>query len=322
MTLRIGFIGTGRFAEKHGRILAQMDRVSIAGICGRTMESAEKAARNWPDATAFDSVEQMLDAGKLDAVYVCVPPMAHGESEMCLVRRGIPFFVEKPLGIAPSKLTAVRDDIAKTKLITSVGYNWRYSDGVAKARELLQNATIGMALGYWMGSLPSIPWWRKRDGSGGQLVEQSTHAVDLIRYLCGEVEEVYAAYGHRYIREAAPDADVPDVGSVTMKLSNGIVATVSNTCILPGGYRSGLDLYTSKGVLEIRLSGLKANGKDRSTEYRNLTDTYVLENAAFIHAVRTGDRSLIRSDYLDAFRTLEVTAAADVSADEGRPVRL
>ncbi|RKN74132.1 Gfo/Idh/MocA family protein [Paenibacillus ginsengarvi] len=323
MTLRIGIIGTGRFAAKHGRLAAQMEDTAVVAICGRTMENAERLAQNWPGAKAYDNVEHMLDDGKLDAVYICVTPAAHGDIEMSVARRGIPFFTEKPIGIDPATIAPVRELVAEKKLVTCVGYNWRYSEAVNKARVLLQPTTIGMANGYWMGGLPSAPWWRSQSGSGGQFVEQSTHAVDLVRYLCGEIREVYAAFGYRHIREIDKGADVADVGSVILKLDNGIVATISNTCLLPAGHRSGLDLYTSGGVMEIRSNSLKAIGKARTTEYRSSdADPYTLENEAFLHAVRTGDTSRIRSDYADAFRTFEATAAAVVSAEQGTPVKL
>lgn len=322
MTQRIGFIGSGNFTDKHQNLLSRMDGVDVVGFCGKSLERAEKAARNWPNAQAYGTAEQMMDEARLDALYICVPPMAHGGIERSAAERGIPFLVEKPLGIDPTVLKPVRDLVARTQLVTSVGYNWRYLDSTTKARELLGQATAGMALGYWMGTMPKTPWWRQRQGSGGQFVEQSTHIVDLVRYLCGEITEVYAAYGNRHVHRTMEDMDVPDVGTVTMKLASGMVATISNTCLLPRGHITGLDLYTSEGVLEIRSSGLKEIGRDRTTEYRNLSDPYVAENAAFLHAVKTGDTSRIRSDYADAFRSFEVTAAANVSAEEGRPVRL
>ena len=49
---------------------------------------------------------------------------------------------------------------------------------------------------------------------------------------------------------------------------------------------------------------------------------YERENEAFIHALRTGDRTRILSDYADACRTQEITTAALASADSGLPVQL
>jgi myo-inositol 2-dehydrogenase/D-chiro-inositol 1-dehydrogenase len=322
MKLRIGFIGTGRYADKHQRILSQMEGVSVVAFCGRSKENVERAALNWPEAKAYTNVAQMLEECKLDAVYICVPPMGHGEIEMHLIERGIPFFVEKPLGIGlTDDMRILRDQVVKQNLITSVGYNWRYLDSVAKARELLQEGTVGMALGYFMGSFPQIAWWRRMNGSGGQFNEQTTHIVDLIRYLCGEIEELYAAFGKRRTHEIPEGMDIPDVGTVTLKFKSGMVATISNTCILPRGHYTGLDLYTTSGVLEIRSDSLKEIGRDRTVEYRNSSDPYILENSAFVHALRTGDASGILSDYGDAFRTFEVTSAANVSAAEGRIIQ-
>jgi predicted dehydrogenase len=322
MKLRIGFIGTGSFTNKHQRILSQMEGVAVVAFCGRSKENAERLALNWPDAKAFTDVVEMLESCKLDAVYICVPPMAHGEYERALVDRGIPFFVEKPLGIGLEEMLPLRDQVAEKRLITSVGYNWRYMDSTIQARKLLQHGTMGMALGYYMGTMPQGAWWRKMSGSGGQFNEQTTHIVDLLRYLCGEVAEVYAAFGNRRVDGVLEGADVPDVGTVTLKLVNGMVATISNTTLLPRGHHTGLDLYTTTGVLEIRKDYLKEITRERTVEYHNFADAYILENTAFLHAVRTGDTSLILSDYSDAFRTFEVTAAAGQSADKGKNIKL
>ncbi|TBL73952.1 Gfo/Idh/MocA family protein [Paenibacillus thalictri] len=322
MTLKIGFVGTGSFSDKHQNIIGKMEGVEVAAICGRSLEKAERAAQRWSDAKAYTSVEDMLNDRKLDAVYISVIPAAHGETELSLIERGIPFFVEKPLGIRAEDLLPVRDKVAEKKLITCVGYHFRYHDSTAKAHELLKERTVGMALGYWMGTTPRVPWWRVQAQSGGQFVEQATHAVDMLRYLCGDVTEVYAAFGHRAMHETVEGLDVADVGTVTMKLASGAVATISNTCLLPSSHHIGLDVYTAEGVLEVRAGSLKDIGKSQTVETKNVSDPYVLENEAFLHAVRTGDTSLIRSDYLDGFRSLQVTSAANESALSGQPVRI
>lgn len=160
------------------------------------------------------------------------------------------------------------------------------------------------------------------EGSGGQFVEQTTHIVDLLRYTVGEVSEVYAAYGNRYMSGVEEGVTVSDVGTVTLKLVGGAVATISNTCAIPAGDRSGLHIYTNKGVLELGHSGLIDTEAGRRTEYANQTDPYELENEAFLHAIRTGDVSRIRSSYADAVRTHQVTIAANESARTGLPVKL
>ncbi|MFJ7936117.1 Gfo/Idh/MocA family oxidoreductase [Sporosarcina sp. NPDC096371] len=48
-------------------------------------------------AKGYANLIEVLETNRLDAINICVPPMAHGEIELELIRRGIPFFVEKPL---------------------------------------------------------------------------------------------------------------------------------------------------------------------------------------------------------------------------------
>ncbi|TDG00342.1 Gfo/Idh/MocA family protein [Paenibacillus piri] len=322
MSLKIGFVGTGSFTRFHCDLLAKMDGVQVAAFCATSLDKAEKAAAGWNGAGAYDSVASMLDSQRLDAVYVCVPPMAHGEIEMTLIERGIPFFVEKPLGLDIELPAQIADKLAARKLITSVGYHFRYMDSTQRALELLQQRKVGMALGYWMGSMPKVGWWRRQDGSGGQFIEQTSHIVDLMRYLIGDVEEVYAAYASRVMHEVEEGVTVPDVGTVTFKLASGAVATISNACMLPGNGPTGLQIYTNQGLLELTRDSLKDAGKSTISEYKNEHNPYVREHEAFLHAVRTGDASRILSPYADSLKTQAVTAAAARSAATGQPVRV
>lgn len=322
MALKIGMIGTGWFADMHAKMLAGMEDVQVAAVCGSSLEKAERMAGQYAGAAAYARAADMLDGTPLDAVYVCVPPFAHGEMELELVERGIPFLVEKPLGTDLETPSRILKAVTDKRLITSVGYHFRYMDSTSKAVELLKDRTPGMALGYWMGGMPGVYWWRKEEGSGGQFVEQTTHIVDLLRYLLGEVEEVYAAYANRHMHTQKEDVTVPDVGTVTMRMKNGMVATVSNTCMMPIGHTTGLHVYTDAGVLELSSGGLKEFTSDRTTEYKNRSNPYEAENRAFLHAVRTGDVSGIRSSYADAWLTQRITLAANQSAKTGLPVRI
>ncbi|TLS49736.1 Gfo/Idh/MocA family oxidoreductase [Paenibacillus antri] len=323
MTLRIGIAGTGWFSKVHADKLTKTDGVRVAAILGTTKEKAETMAAGFDAARGYASMQDMLDGEKLDAVYLCVPPMAHGDMERQLIERGIPFLVEKPLGIDAALPKELLGRIRDKGLITSVGYHFRYRTISERLRAILAERTVGMATGGWMGGMPGVPWWRSMGGSGGQFVEQTTHLVDLLRYVAGEVDEVYAAYGSRAMHKTHENVTVPDVGSVVLKLSGGAVATISNTCLLPGDAGSvQLSFFTPEGRLDWTPSGLTAIGGGSRSDYTDAVDPYAAENEAFLHAVRTGDVSRIRSDYADAYRTQAVTAAANLSADTGQPVKV
>ncbi|OME96404.1 MULTISPECIES: Gfo/Idh/MocA family protein [Paenibacillus] len=322
MALRIGIIGTGWFSKVHADILSNMDGVQVAAFVGTSQEKAARAVQGYASAKAYSNTEQMLDETKPDAVYICVPPFAHGEIESQLVQRGIPFLVEKPLGTNLDTPRQILHGVKKAGLITSAGYHFRYTDAATKAAELLEGRKIGMALGYWMGDMPQVYWWRRQEGSGGQFIEQTTHMVDLLRCLLGEVDEVYAAFAHRAMKDIHEGVTVHDVGTATLKLRSGAVATISNTCMLPESDKVGLAIYTEQGVIDIQPDKLIVKEKGRLTEIRNAANPYLRENEAFIHALRTGDASGILSTYEDAVKTMEVTYAALRSAETGIPVKV
>ena len=199
MTIKVGMIGTGYFSMFHAEILSKLEGVEITAIYGTSLDKAEAMAAKFPHAIGYADLDTMLDASHLDAVYICVPPMAHGEIELALIKRRIPFFIEKPLSQnneIPAKIVA---ELKRNPLLTSVGYHYRYSDSIAKLKSMINDQNIGIVLGYYMTSMPKVPWWRNQASSGGQFIEQTTHIVDLLRYICGEVEEVNAVFGSQIL---------------------------------------------------------------------------------------------------------------------------
>jgi myo-inositol 2-dehydrogenase / D-chiro-inositol 1-dehydrogenase len=321
ISLKVGIIGTGWFAKTHAAILADLDGVEVSAFCGTSIEKAEKEARNWSNAKGYSNVDEMLEKQKLDAVYICVPPMSHGAIEFALIDRNIPFFVEKPLGIDEQPLEIAKR-IEEKGLITSVGYHWRYKETTRKALSLLQDRKVGMAQGFWMGDMPMVPWWRDVNKSGGQFVEQTTHIVDLLRFLCGEITEVYAAFSSNIMHEKVEGTTVSDVGSVSMKLKNGMIATISNTCILTDSSKVGLDLFTAEGIIELRNEHLREIKGKQIIEHKEQVNPYLAENNIFLEAVRTGNPAGILSDYKDSLKTHQVTLAANQSAISGQPIIL
>ncbi|MGN7762187.1 Gfo/Idh/MocA family protein [Paenibacillus sp. 22594] len=322
MTLHIGIVGTGWFSKVHADLLAGMEDVKLQAICGSTNQKGEEMARAY-SAEGYGEITEMLDAHKLDAVYICVPPQSHGTIERALIRRDIPFFVEKPLGSSTEIPASLLQDIKEHGLLTSVGYHFRYQENIARLKKSLSGDKVGMIVGQWMGGMPGVAWWRDQEQSGGQFTEQTTHIVDLLRYLGGEVTEVYGMFGNRIMHEQHEGVTVADVGTVSLKLDNGIVANISNTCVLPGEVgRVGLSFYNDKGLLDWNPERLLEVRSGDSKEYTHSGNPYAAESEAFLHAVRTGDRSRILSDYEDGYKTLKVTCAAYESAQSGLPVKL
>ena len=316
---RIGVMGAGSIGKEHLNRLLDFDDARVVAVADPLADRArEQAARC--GATAYDDYERMLDAEELDALYVCVPPFAHGAPERAAIERGLPFFVEKPLALELETAEEIARGVQEKGLVTAAGYHWRYFDFVEKARELLSGNPARLALGYWLDETPPVPWWVLEARSGGQMVEQTTHVFDLARLLVGEVRKVYATSA-RTDRPAFPDADVGDVSVATLHFDSGALGTVSSTCLLAGPHRVGLHLFCEGVALEMSRTELVVeNGQDRRV-YERRNDALAREDRDFIDAVR-GKENRVRVPYAEALQTHRLATAAARSAREGKALEL
>lgn len=316
---RIGFIGVGGIANRHLDILAGFEDVAVVAFADPDFSRAEQAAARF-GARAFDSHRAMLDAEKLDAVYVCIPPFAHGEAERDLIARGIPFFVEKPITLDLALAEELSAAIEAANLITGVGYHWRYLDTVEEARSLLDNNPAQLLSGYWLDQTPPPQWWWHQDKSGGQMVEQATHIIDLARYLVGEVAQVYGSAGFKD-RPEFPNLDVATVTTASLTFQSGVIANISSSCLLGWSHRVGLNIFADRLAIELTDHDIMVDvGAGRPVRHAD-GDPVWREDRDFVDAVRGGENH-IRCTYEDALATHRVALAVVASAREGKPVTL
>ncbi|GBC98722.1 4-carboxy-2-hydroxymuconate-6-semialdehyde dehydrogenase [bacterium HR17] len=325
---RIGFVGCGGIAQQHMNALAQMDGVQLVAFCDIVAEKAHDAAQRF-NGHAFTDVTAMLDSVEVDALFFCLPPFAHG-AELVAVERGIPFFVEKPVGLDWGLIKEITAAVQEKNLLTSVGYMNRYRRGVNRVRELLRVDPPILLLGGWVGRTPQARpgegiwrWWVQKDKSGGQFHEQVTHTVDLVRYLAGDIVEVHA-YAAKGLNRLAPEGyTIEDAVAVTLRFANGAVADLWACCAANGGGGGiTLQVFATETTAEFRgwehSLRLYRRGED-IVEIPGEPNIFAIEDAAFVDAVRRNDPSLIRCPYQDGAKTAAVTLAVNASLASGRP---
>jgi len=319
--VRVAFVGCGAMMEEHCKHLSALPNIKFGGFCDTEIARAKTAADRF-GGEPFNDFVQMYDKVKPRAVYVCVPPYAHGAIEEAAAERGIHLFIEKPVALERAAACRIGAAVAKAKIVACVGYCYRYHETVAMARRLLKGKAISLAAGYWNGGLPGAPWWRRVEQSGGQIIEQSTHVFDLLRHLCGEVAEVHA-FASRGCMTKVENYSVDDSSVVSLRMKNGATASITSTCVLNHDGRMGLEIMTPEATLAFQGDSgtLKVIEKEKTTEYNSCTNMYQEENLAFIDAVRNDKRSRIKSSYTDALKTFMVTCAANESIQSGLPVK-
>ncbi|SNR51610.1 Gfo/Idh/MocA family protein [Blastococcus mobilis] len=317
--LRVGCVGTGFIAGQHLRALAGFDDVDVVAVADTVPERAAQAAGRY-GARAYGDGLALLDTEELDAVWLCVPPFAHGALEAAAVDRGVPFFVEKPLALNLPIAQEVAVQVAASGLTTAVGYHWRHLQVVQRAAELLARAPAQLITGYWLDKTPGAAWWPQRAYSGSQVIEQTTHIFDLARVLAGEAVSVMA------VERAAPDGwgDVPATASALLRFASDAVGSISSARVLGWRHRVALHVVAEGLVVEIgersltdhELRVVTADGEE---VLRSGDDPIVAEDREFLDVVR-GRVPRVRVPYAEALRTHAVACAADRSARDGQPV--
>ncbi|MDG4758210.1 Gfo/Idh/MocA family oxidoreductase [Micromonospora sp. WMMD710] len=315
---RVGLVGAGGVAQRHARVLAGFDDVELIGVTD-VVPDAAAALAGQHGARAYVDVAELLAAGP-DAVYVCVPPFAHGPAEQAVIDAGLPMFVEKPVAVDLATAERIADEVTRRGLRTAVGHHWRYLSVLDEARELLADRPVRMVSGAWLDKVPPVAWWARRDRSGGPVVEQAAHVLDLIRALVGEVTEV-TAYGNG----TPPPVDGADIDSVTtavLRFADGAVGTLGAACVLGWKHRAGLEILADGLALSLTEEGLTVRDADGERHVpADPEAARVAVDRAFVDAVRdVGDD--VRVPYAEALGTHRLALAVADSARTGETVRL
>jgi predicted dehydrogenase len=312
---RVGIVGAGAVGARHARVLASLTGVEVAAVADRDPARAHAVAADH-GARVCAGHDDLLKVPDLAAVYVCVPPFAHGEVERAILEAGLPLFVEKPLAADLETAEQLAEAVERAGVVTATGYHWRHLDTLALARSLLAERPARLLQAAWVGRQPDPPWWSRRSGSGGQVVEQATHVVDVLRVLGGEVTAVEA----RAISADRPDSiDLAAVAS--LRFSNGAVGTVTCSCLASSLHRARVEAVADGLVLQVSETELTVTDAAGSWTRAAGVDPRLEVDRAFIAALR-GEHEPNLVPYAEALRTHRLACAVQRSADEGRAMAL
>jgi predicted dehydrogenase len=260
----------------------------------------------------------LLDQARPQAVWVCVTPDRHGPLEETLIARGIPFFVEKPLAVDLATAERVARALGEAGgPLVGVGYKFRALDTLPRVRELLRERPPRMVLASWHDSLPPPEWWRQTKRSGGQVVEQATHLLDLARVLVGDAE-VLAALGGRWPRVDAPGSDVPDVSAAFLRFRTNegpVPGMLSATSLLRGHGPIELQLVCEGRVLRVSEQRLLVESGQSVEELATGADPFLVEDRAFLEAVLGQDPNGVLCSYGDALESHRLACAVRDAMD-------
>lgn len=308
--IRIGIVGCGRIVPAHLRGYATLrqlgyDNFRITALYSRRRQDAEmfrKRGEGPPprppvskmpgdplsaphlyvsdfqpdvDARVFDSFDELLNSGSVDALDIPASVFAHHPYAIKAAQAGKHILVQKPFSVS---VAAGREMVAAAKrngVTLGVTENVRYAEGSRVARWAIERGEIGdvqmvasVAIGTAEWSPDKVvadtPWRHSRVlAGGGPSLDIGVHLFHRVRFLCGEVRQVSAVVrtfeGERYRRDERgnlletihPDTD--DAFMATLELANGGIGQMSFSWAghgEPTSLPDGMVIYGSKGCLK------------------------------------------------------------------------
>jgi predicted dehydrogenase len=321
MEIKIGFIGCGGIANAHMNALSKIEGVKFVGMCDIEENKAKVASEKF-GGKVYTDYKKMLDELEMDACFICLPPFAHeGQEELC-IEKNIPFLVEKPIHLNKNKAKKIVEKIKEKNLITSVGYCDRYLDIIAYIKPLFSQSELGLFAGWWVGGMPGVYWWRRKELSGGQAVEQTTHIFDMARYLVGEPVEVFSVKRTGLMKDVE-NYNVEDASAVSVYFEDGSFGVIFSGCFLKVGWKAGIDFYFKDKIVEyFERQKVKITYGNKIEEIFEKGDLLFKEDSAFIEAIRTKNPSLIKSSYEDGYKSLIFTLCANEAMEKNKVVKV
>jgi len=328
MKYRVGMIGCGGIAGTHVSRLSKMQDVQFIAFCDVVKEKAQ-AFSSQNGGAVYEDFHKMIGTEKFDVVYICLPPFAHTDEVQVAAEKGINIFIEKPIALTMRLADDMARAVNKSGVRSQVGYILRFGAGVERAKEMIESRKAGdisVVQGRYFCNFIGGAWWRDRTKSGGQLVEQSTHLYDSIRYLCGDVDRVYTEMGKRYWVDAA-DMTSEDTSSTVLRFKNGAMGSIAATT---GAYAG--DRWITSWIVATKNFTFDFDNANSLTIYSTsrppMTETinsperdmFVLETRNLFDCISTGKET--RTPIQEGAKTLELTLAAAESAERGAPIKL
>jgi len=328
--LKLGAVGVGGIYRAHANNLKLMGGNQVVAFCD--MNEVHRSMADEAGGRFYTDVAAMLEAEPdLDALISCTPPVARRAVVQAAADfserngRPLPVFVEKPPAFSLDDARFIAGVVKSTGLPVFVGFMYRYLPVVDRVKELLEGRPIHLvqssffcpALTKW--NLPA--WFAIKERSGGHILDQAVHSIDLIRYLAGDITKVQT-FGNNILKTKSETMTIEESSSTNLRFASGAsgahIHSWSHDEFKVSVGLIGADFHL-KIDLDSHLTGFVGDltldetfcGPPEGASH------HYAEMVAFLAAVRAADFAALRSPYLDAAKSLATVLAMNQSIESG-----
>ncbi len=339
--LNFALIGCGRIAKKHAELLGNslISDAKLVAVCDIVEEKAKKTAEQYA-VPYYTDMDTMMQSETIDVVVILTESGNHAKHTIRLAKYGKHIIVEKPMALRLDDADEMIKACAENNCKLFVVKQNRFNLPVVQLRKALEQGRFGKLI---MGTI-RVRWSRNQNYydqdkwrgtwalDGGVLTNQASHHVDLLQWMMGEVESVYAKS-----TTALANIETEDTAVVILKFRNGALGLIeATTAVRPKDLEGSITILGENGTVEI--GGFAVNeirhwnfvqpiesDKDTKEKYSvNPPTVYGFGHFEYyndvVNSVLNNTKSLI--DGFEGKKSLELISAIYESIETGQEVFL
>ncbi len=273
--VRYGVVGYGNMGTSDSCLVRdKIKEIVITAICDTNPERLKKAKEDHPEAKMFDSYDEMLKSGEIDAVYIATPHYDHPEMTLKALDTGLHALCEKPAGVYTRQVREMYEAAKGHEKLFAMMFNQRPHPAHQKVKDLIDKGELGtLRRMSWI----ITDWYRTQNyynsggwratwegEGGGVLINQCPHQLDLWQWFFGMPKRVRAFCGFGKFH----DIEVEDDVTTYMEYENGATGVfITTTGEAPGTNR--LEICGTRGKLVLE------GGKITFTRNEEPTDEHL-----------------------------------------------
>ncbi|HYE75408.1 MAG TPA: Gfo/Idh/MocA family oxidoreductase [Blastocatellia bacterium] len=333
----VGIVGTGMIGKVHAEAIQSIPNAKLVAVCGRNPERTKSFADKF-GATAYTDLDQFLAHPNLQLVSICTPNGMHLEPGACAAQAAKHVIVEKPIEINLARADELISACDQAGVKLGVIYQSRFLADIQRIKQAIEQNKLGRLMlcdAY-------VKWYRspeyyadswhgnlKLDG-GGALINQAIHTVDLLQWIVGLPETVFAMKGSLRYKIEGEDTLV-----ATMKFPDGALGVIEAATSVKPGYKRRLEISGEKGTIVLDgdvISVWDIEGDDyQVSKGEQLTDGSANPAAIATEGHRRQIEDMVKAIIenrdpvvtgREGRKSLELVEAIYRSADSGQPTKL
>jgi UDP-N-acetyl-2-amino-2-deoxyglucuronate dehydrogenase len=339
--VKFALVGCGRIAKRHSELLGhnKINGAKLLAVCDTSIGKAKKISSMF-NVMAYDDMDNMMESVDVDVVVVLTPSGLHAKHVINLAKYGKDIMVEKPMALTLDDADAMIEVCYRNNCHLFIIKQNRFNVPVVKLREAHQNGRFGKLV---LGTV-RVRWARHQSYydqdawrgtwamDGGVLTNQASHHVDMLEWIMGDVESVFA-----HSITALVDIEVEDTAVVVLKFKNGALGIIeATTATRPSDLEGSISILGAKGSVVIGGFAVnqmqswvfkdKQEGDDKVLEKYSVNPPNVYgfgHQAYYEHAVdciSNNGKNLV--DGLQGRKSIELISAIYESIETGKEVLL